>query len=176
MSMSYRMLGFKKKLNYFQSKQGFLSWFFNQPEHQWIKLDKFTQANLLDFFETFPLKFLNTIYETQDVILYPSSGKFACSVQKSHKSVILIFPELRSLMNAPCDGWAKAVLGHEYGHLFHKHGSRMIDPLEAQIEADRFSIGLGHIEELSQFLEEQVESIEKRTRLSYLTSLYFQDH
>lgn len=116
------------------------------------------------------------IYETQEVILYPSSGRFACSVQGSHKSIIIVFPELKSLLDAPFDGWAKAVLAHEFGHLFHGHGSRFVDPLEAQIEADRFAIEMGYMDKLAEFLEEQPESIEKRTRLAYLTSQYFTDH
>lgn len=167
---------FKKKLSHFANREEFLEKFFSLPEHQWIQGDKFTASHLLDFFETFPLKWLNRIYETQDVVLHSSSGKFACSVQGSSKSAIIVFPELRRLLNAPCDGWAKAVLAHEYGHLYHRHGSRIIDPLEAQIEADTFAIELGHLKELAQFLEEQPESIEKRTRLAYLTSRYFQDH
>lgn len=170
------MLGFRKKLIHFTSKENFLDWFFNHPDHQWIKFEKFTYSNLLDFFDTFPLKTLNAIYEREEVVLCSSSGRFACSIQGNSKSVILVFPELKRLLNAPYDGWAKAVLAHEFGHIFNKHGSRFIEPLEAQIEADRFAIELGHIEELARFLEEQPESVEKRTRLAYLTSRYFNDH
>lgn len=90
--------------------------------------------------------------------------------------MILIFPELKRLLNAPFDGWAKAVLAHEFGHLYHQHGSRFVEPLEAQVEADRFAIEMGYLRPLAEFLEEQPESIEKRTRLAYLTSRYFQDH
>lgn len=167
---------FKRKLNWFNSKADFLDKFFSRPEHAWINGEKYAKSNLLDFFDRFPLKALNKIHETQDVVLQPSCGKFACSVQGSDKSVIIVFPELKRLLNAPCDGWAKAVLAHEYGHLFYRHGSFAVDPLEAQIEADRFAIELGFINQLAEFLEERPESIEKRTRLSFLTSIYFQDH
>ena len=170
------MLGLRKKLNHFNSKEQFLDWFFKHPEHRWIQEEKFTQSNLLDFFESFPLKAINKIYETQDVLLCASSGRFACSVQGGGKAVILVFPELKRLLNAPFDGWAKAVLAHEFGHLYHQHGSRFVEPLEAQVEADRFAIELGYLRPLAEFLEEQPESIEKRTRLAYLTSRYFQEH
>lgn len=170
------MLGFKKKLNYFTSKDHFLQWFFAHPEHQWMNGQRYVKANLLDFFDTFPLKFINKIYETQEVILHPSSGRFACSVQKSSKSIILVFPELKRLLNAPFPGWAHAVIAHEYGHLYCEHGKKWIDPIEAQVEADAFAIELGHLKYLAEFLEEQPESIEKRTRLAFLTSRYFQDH
>lgn len=169
------MLLRKRKLNYFATKEKFLEWFFSHPEHQWIKFEKFTYSNLLDFFEAFPLKAINKIYETQDVVLYPSSGRFACSVQGSQKSIIIVFPELKKLLDAPFDGWAKAVLAHEFGHLYYGHGSKLIDPLEAQVEADRFAVDLGYLEFLAEFLEEQPESIEKRTRLAFITSKYFQD-
>ena len=101
---------------------------------------------------------------------------FACSVQNSSKSVIIVFPELKKFLGAPFPGWAHAVLAHEFGHLYHEHGKKWIDPLEAQVEADSFAIELGHMEQLANFLEERPESIEKRTRLSYLTSKYFQNH
>ena len=170
------MLSFKKKLNFFSSKEQFINWFFTHPDHRWILSDRYIQANILDFFATFPLKKINKIYETQEVTLHPSSGMFACSVQNSSKSVIIVFPELKKFLGAPFPGWAHAVLAHEFGHLYHEHGKKWIDPLEAQVEADSFAIELGHMEQLANFLEERPESIEKRTRLSYLTSKYFQNH
>ena len=54
--------------------------------------------------------------------------------------------------------------------LIYEHGKKSIDPLTAQVEADRFAIHLGYGHELEKFLLEQVESVEKRTRLTYLTS------
>lgn len=169
------MLGLKRKLHYFKNKQNFLDWFFSRPDHAWIEQDRYIKANLLDFFDSLSLKAINKIFETEEVVLAPSSGMFACSVQGRGKSVIIVFPELKRLLKAPFSGWAKAVLAHEFGHLYHGHAGKFIDPLEAQIEADTFAIDMGYGPQLAEFLEERPESIEKRTRLAYVTSRYFQD-
>ena len=67
----------------------------------------------------------------------------------------------------------KGILAHELGHIMLSHGSRKLPVLDAQVEADKFACELGYLDDIENFLLEQPESIEKRVRLSFVTSLYF---
>tara|TARA_B100001971_G_scaffold215182_1_gene259234 strand:- start:179727 stop:180236 length:510 start_codon:yes stop_codon:yes gene_type:complete len=162
-----------KKLRHFNSRDQFLDWFFAQSQHQWMQSSRYIKIHFMDFFETVPLKTINKLFTERDIYFVPSNGKYSCSVSSKHEEVIIVFPELLKLLSAPFDGYAKAILSHELGHIFCEHSSKHIDPMQAQVEADAFCIELGYGEQLAEFLEEQFESVEKRVRLSYVTSSLF---
>ena len=147
-----------------------MDWFFSHHQHAWMGQSRYIKAHFYDFFETVPLKAINKLFSERDIYFVPSNGKYSCSVSSKHEEVIIVFPELMQLLCAPYDGYAKAILSHELGHIYAAHSTRAIDPLEAQVEADAFTIELGYGDQLAEFLEEQVESLEKRVRLSYVTS------
>ena len=45
--------------------------------------------------------------------------------------------------------------------------------MENQVDADTFACDMGYLEELESFLHDQSESVEKRVRLSFITTYYF---
>ena len=71
------------------------------------------------------------------------------------------------------DGWARAVLAHEVGHIMLEHSENSDDPMEAQVDADTFACDMGYLDQLESFLHEQPETVEKRVRLTFLTNYYF---
>ena len=105
-----------------------------------------------------------------------SNGRYACSVSSLQQNVIIIFPEVYRLLTKTYDGWAKAVMAHEVGHLYLDHSENSDDPMEAQVDADNFACDMGYLEELENFLHDQAESVEKRVRLTFLTNYYFANH
>lgn len=168
------MLGLFKKLRHFNNRKEFMKFFFSIDEHQWMNQSRYIKAHFEDFFEYVPMRIINKLFSEQDVFFVPSSGRFSCSVE-SHKKVIIVFPELMQLLKAPFDGYAKAIIAHELGHVYHAHSSKLTDPMESQVEADALAIELGFVNQLVEFLEEQPESLEKRLRLTYCTSHIFSE-
>lgn len=135
-----------------------------------MQYHRYVPIHFIDFFETVPLKVINKLFSERDIYFVPSNGKYSCSVSSHNEEVIIVFPELKQLLSAPFDGYAKAILAHELGHIFCAHSRMAIDPMEAQVQADAFCIELGYGDQLAEFLEEQSETVEKRVRLSYVTS------
>ncbi|MFZ4714322.1 MAG: hypothetical protein ACOYL6_11435 [Bacteriovoracaceae bacterium] len=149
--------------------------FFSEPLHAWMNESTFVKRAMESFLDSLPKEALNFM-GTHQVLMLKSSGRYALAVQPgSH--VIVIFPELYKLLSSFSFDTALMMMAHELGHILYEHGKKIIDPLMAQVEADRFAIHLGYGHELEIFLLEQPESIEKRTRLTYLTSqLIIFDH
>lgn len=168
---------FKKLLNKELTKVELIDFILGQEEHKWIHADAYVKANMLDFLERLPKRVLDKVFYEKKTLLVRANGKYACSVSNFHQNVILVFPEVWSLLTKTYDGWAKAVLAHEVGHLYldhaHKHD---LEPLEAQVDADTFACDMGYLEELESFLHEQKDSVEVRVRLSFITSYYFNNH
>lgn len=158
-----------------RNKDDFFFEFFQNPQHDWIVKDKYIKANFEEFFTYVPLKTLEKLYGNGDIWFITSSGRFSCAVEPIGCSVILVFPEFLQMLRSTHPGGAKAILGHELGHIYHNHSSKRIDVLQAQVEADGFVIELGFAKELEDFLNDQVEGTEKRVRLSYLTSKVFEE-
>lgn len=145
--------------------------FFSHHEHAWIIQSNFLRRNFDMFLDILPENVLKFVVN-EEVLFIKTNGKYAFSVApKSH--VIVIFPEIYQALNSFHFDRGFMVIAHELGHIISGHSKGVHDPLEAQVEADRFAIQLGYERELEQFLEEQPESIEKRTRLAYLTSYVF---
>lgn len=155
----------------FKSREDFLNEFFANPNHEWIKEDRYLRLSFEEFFQRIPLNLLNDIYQkNRDIWFLKSSGQFSCTFSNEHCPVILIFPDLAKTLSSFNPAEAHAVLAHELGHIYHGHSKKNIDVLKAQIEADDFAIDLGFENELESFLNSCFESVEKRVRLTYLTS------
>ena len=155
------------------SKEHLVQFVLQQEEHSWIRENPYVQAHMQDFLERLPRKVLKEIFYDKMTLFVRASGRFACTVTSPHQSVILIFPEVYELLAKTYDGWAKAVLAHEVGHLVLEHGEFRADPMECQVDADTFACEMGYFEEIESFLHEQKESIEKRVRLSFVSNYYF---
>ena len=145
----------------------------NKVEHSWIKQNAYVNAHMTDFLERLPMRVLKKMFYDTDTIFARSSGKFACAVSSLEQNIIIIFPQIYNLLTKTHDGWSKAVLAHEVGHIYLGHTETMEDPMEAQVDADNFACDMGYLEELEAFLHDQPESVEKRVRLTFLTNYYF---
>lgn len=161
------------KKNKVISRSEWIQFILDSPEHQWINENRYIQANFLDFFEALPKATLVKMVKNTPTIFVPSSGRYSCAIDSNSINVILVFPELMALLKSTAISNFKAILAHELGHVMLNHGKRKIKSLDAQIEADLFAAKLGFVDDLENFLLDMPESIEKRVRLSYLTSFYF---
>lgn len=155
------------------TKKELVDYVFSLEEHHWIRENQYVHAHFKDFFDRMPRRVMNKVFIEDRTILVRSSGRFACSVSNAYQSVIIIFPEVYTLLTKTYDGWAKAVLAHELGHVYLDHTENMEDPMEAQVDADNFACEMGYLEELESFLHEQRDSVEKRVRLTFVSSYYF---
>ena len=154
------------------SKNQLIETILNFNEHEWIRDHSYIKLNVQEFLERLPKKVLEKVFFQQSTIFVRSNGKFACSVTSMHQNAVIVFPELYTLLTKINDGWAKAVLAHEIGHIYldHAHSN---DIMETQVDADEFACELGYLDEIEEFLHEQPDSIEKRVRLTFITNYYF---
>lgn len=143
------------------------------PEHNWIYENQYVRAHFHDFIERLPVRVLKKVFYEGCTFFARSTGRYACSVSNTYQNVIIIFPEVYKMLTKTYDGWAKAVLAHEIGHVYLEHAAKMEDPMEAQVDADQFACDMGYMDELESFLHEQPESVEKGVRLSFITTYYF---
>lgn len=164
---------FSRKKIHFNSKKEFLYSFWQSPEHNWIKNNRNMALSLEELFESIPLDILNDLTKRTKLILAQSSGRYGCAVESQSVNIIICFPDLIDLLSRYNSKIGQAILAHELGHLYHNHSTKKISPLEAQREADAFAVKLGFGYELSEFLESQVQSIDTRVRLTYITSSLF---
>ena len=167
---------FSTKKQRFKNHENFFFELFENPQHDWIKSDRYIKANFEEVFSLIPLKVLRELYGSSDIWFIPSSGKYSCAIQPIGCSIILIFPEFVKMLRSFNSDNAKAILAHELGHIFYKHSERRIDILEAQVEADRFAIEMGFEKEIEYFIQDLPETLEKRVRLSYITSKHFESY
>ncbi|MBL7665133.1 MAG: M48 family metalloprotease [Bacteriovoracaceae bacterium] len=151
-------------------REFFKSQFFQSEHHHWIVANKFIQANFEEFFDKLPLILIKKFTQGPQLIFLASSGRYSCAINPLQAHVIIVFPELMKLLKSSATNHALAILAHEIGHIAHEHGAKVIDPIEAQVEADLFACKLGYALEIESFLEDQVESLEKRIRLTYVTA------
>lgn len=169
----YMFESMRKLVKKEMSRDELVQFVLSQEEHRWISENQYVQAHFHDFLERLPRRVLQKVFVEKMTLFVRSSGRFACSVSTLQQNVIIIFPEVYNLLTKTYDGWAKAVLAHEVGHLFLDHTETSDDPMEAQVDADTFACEMGYLEELESFLHEQPESIEKRVRLTFITNYYF---
>lgn len=155
-----------------QTKNEMIAQIINFSEHQWMKENQYTKLNMTEFFERLPYDVLYDVFYTKTTIMVRSNGKFACSVSNFHQNAIIVFPELYQNLTRINDGWAKAVLAHEVAHIHFDHYQNS-DIMETQVDADEFACKMGYMDELEDFLHEQPDSVEKRVRLSFITTYYF---
>jgi Zn-dependent protease with chaperone function len=149
--------------------------FFARPEHSWIVTNRYIKDKFDELFEVLPKNTLKFISKNAEIVFQPSAGKFAAAVTNHNTHVIVVFPELMTLLKSPMNEDAIAIILHELGHIILEHGNKKIEPIEAQVEADRFAADLGYASALAEFLENQPESMEKRVRLKYLTPIVIKE-
>lgn len=142
--------------------------FFANSHHEWMNQAPFVKRLMSSFIETLPENTIKFMMKNE-VLFVRTNGHMSFSVQPN-QHVIVVMPHLFHLLNSYACDHGLMILAHELGHLFFEHGKTAIDPLEAQVAADQYAIGLGYATELENFLEQMPESIEKRVRMAYVTS------
>jgi hypothetical protein len=150
--------------------------FFTEKNHAWLLTDRYVRYTFEEMFDALPDSAFELWDKQKRILFIPSSGRYSSALHNEDAHVILVYPELMRLLHSTSMNHSIAIILHELGHILLEHAKRAIDPLEAQIEADRFAAKLGFFKEIESFLNDQVESVEKRTRLSYLTMEYFKQH
>ena len=165
----------KKMIGKEVRKVDLVKFILSQEEHNWIREDQYVHAHFTEFLEGLPKRVLEDVFLKKVTFFVRSTGKYACSVTPLQQNIIIVFPEVYQLLTKTFSGWAKAVLAHEIGHIILSHTESMEDPMEAQVDADKFACDMGYLDQIEEFLHEQPESIEKRVRLSFLTSYYFSE-
>jgi len=154
-----------RMLNLFKQENKFINieLFLDDPEHEWILRDNrvlecFSLViNILSKNSTIKPFLTNTLF-------IKSNGTYACAVSGS-KNVIIIYPELISIMKSIDRLESVAILLHECGHLILKHNKRKITNSMAQIEADLFACELGYGKYLYNFLKKRSYDPQIQNRL-----------
>jgi hypothetical protein len=143
--------------------------FLKQPEHAWICENRNLLRSLALFLNSLPLEDLITAIEKRRLLLLYCNQRMSCSFhQFEGREIILIFPDLYRLLCSARNLEGHAVLAHEVAHVLYGHTRNAISPLQAQLEADAYALGLGLGEELSSVLLEEEPSEEISARLSAL--------
>ena len=166
----------KKSPSYEEILEIFLTQFYSNEAHSWIIQDRYIRANFDDFFEKLPADVLKKFIGNQKLIFVLSIGFYINTLDSMSHYVIIVFPELFRLLKSSATNHALAILAHEIGHIVCGHSRKIIDPIKAQVEADRFACELGYAPELDSFLFDQNDSIEKKIRMTYVTSYMMKDY
>ena len=153
------------------SKESFINGFFLDPNHHWIEKNpriKRAFTLLLNELSNEQIKF----FEKHKTFFVECEAHLSCAVGKTkNHHLILVFPELKVLLQSASFTHGIAILAHELGHIYHQHTENKVDTLKAQIEADKFAFDLGFGEELQEVLLDHVHSVDCRVRIAKLTSL-----
>ena len=146
--------------------------FLRLPEHQWIAANHTLLGRIAEFLSQIPATELAVILEERRLLLLYCNQKMSCAFhQFQGREIVLVFPELLRLLHSSEYLQGFAILAHELGHIFHGHSQKEIDPIQAQLEADRYAANLGFAEELFAVLRVEGTSTEIRERLAALRLL-----
>ena len=147
----------------------FSEFFFTQPEHAWILNDSQVKSHFEMMLKRLPIGLIEKLFFQHSITFVPSSVFRSKEVKNySLKNTVVVFPRFETLLRTN-KKYAEAYLAHEVAFLVYELEAPEMDPMMAEIEADKFVCDLGLADELEQFLLAQDESAEKRLRLTYLT-------
>jgi len=149
----------------------FAEYFFSQAEHQWITADMKTHFD--ELFSRLPVGVIEAMMTKYPVSFLKSGSDHARLAQThSFSSAIVVFPEFQKLL-ATSKRSAVAYLAHELAFVLYELEESKVDPIMAEVEADKFVCDIGLMFELEELLLMLDETIEKRVRLTYLTAHHF---
>lgn len=168
-------------LNFFKRKtktlghkrQEIIESFFKSPHHSWIEEDRYIKRAFHFLLDNLSEEAINFLYPNRaEAFFIKGNGRLGTALgTKKNTHLILVYPDLVKMLKSGAPLMGVAVLAHELGHIVKGHSFKVIDPLQAQCEADEFAyeMGLGH--ELQEVLMDEVATIETRTRIARLTSM-----
>ena len=153
-------------------RKNFNHYFFNLPEHQWIA-EEGVQKHFENLFSRVPAKLLETLMQKYPVTFIKSQDlREARNPGAVVTNTVVVFPEFQKLLKTN-KGSAVAWLAHELAFVIYELETEHVEPLMAEVEADKFVCDLGLTFELEELLLMLDETIEKRLRLTYLTINHF---
>ena len=161
----------KDRSNKSALRTNFSHYFFSLPEHQWITTST-TKTHFEELFSRLPAGVLDAMMTKYPVSFVQSQSMKNPAHKNMFGNSIVVFPEFQKLI-AGSKRSAVAYLAHELAFVLYELESAKIDPLMAEVEADKFVCDLGLMFELEEFLLMLDETIEKRLRLTYLTVNHF---
>lgn len=150
-------------------KQNFTTYFFSQPEHQWLDTDE-CRPHVERLIAVLPSSLVEALMTTYPVSFRRSEE----ATVPGHvlTNTVVVFPEFQRLLRSK-RGSAVAYLAHELAFVLWELEINRKDPLAAEISADKFVADLGLTFELEELLLMLDETVEKRVRLTYLTIHHF---
>lgn len=153
-------------------RANFAAYFYSIPEHQWIVTQNL-QPHFDKLFQHLPVGAIEAMMTKYPVVFIPSEiyrpQRQAGAVLSN---TVVVFPEFQKLLRSPKRA-AVAYLAHELAFLLYELEEAKVDPMMAEVEADKFVCDIGLSDELEDFLLMLDETIEKRLRLTYLTINHF---
>lgn len=152
-------------------RTNFSTYFFSLPEHQWITQSP-AKIHFEELFQRLPAGVLEAMMTKYPVSFMQSQTLKTVSHKNMFGNSIIVFPEFQKLIMSSKKS-AVAYLAHELAFVLYELEEAKIDPLMAEVEADKFVCDLGLMFELEEFLLMLDETIEKRLRLTYLTVNHF---
>lgn len=173
MNLLHKFLS-KEHSNKSQVRKNFSHYFFNLPEHQWIH-DEGVKGHFENLFARVPAKLLDTMMQKYPVVFLKSENMrehYSYRPGAPVSNAIVVFPEFQKLLKTN-KGSAVAWLAHELAFVIYELETEQVEPMMAEVEADKFVCDLGLMFELEELLLMLDETIEKRLRLTYLTIHHF---
>lgn len=165
----------KDRSNKSHIRKNFSTYFFSQPEHQWI-LETSNRVHFDKLFAHLPAGVLEAMMTKYPVIFIPSyKMKENQNAGMVLANTVVVFPEFQRLLMSNKKS-AVAYLAHELAFILLELEGMKGDSIMAEVEADKFVSDLGLIFELEELLLMLDETIEKRVRLTYLTIHHFTDN
>lgn len=149
--------------------------FISIADHGWIVKNPTVEKSFKILFESMSESHRKFIIDN-GVLFIPCPKNLSLAIGEiKNQNIILIFPELITLLSSSSYLEGVSVLAHEFGHLYLGHTNKKIDSLTAQCEADHFAYQLGFGEELQNVLLQYDEGVEVRVRIAKLTSTMITD-
>lgn len=155
-------------------RKNFAHYFFSLPEHQWIT-EEGVKGHFENLFARVPAKLLESLMQKYPVVFIKSEAMrehYSYRAGGVMRNTIVVFPEFQKLLRTN-KGSAVAWLAHELAFVIYELETENLEPLMAEVEADKFVCDLGLTFELEELLLMLDETIEKRLRLTYLTINHF---
>lgn len=139
--------------------------------HQWILLDKELSRAFEIALGSLSANACEYFLEKREVVFIPSSGTLACALSCTPATdLVLIFPDLIKVFHSASYFRGVSIILHELGHLYYEHSKKVMDILEAQVEADYFAYQCGFGHELQEVLLDSPQTTDTRVRISRLTA------
>ena len=147
--------------------------FFQSSHHAWISEDRYIKRAFVFLLDNLTEEGLAFLHPNKNAAFFiKGNGRLGTALgTKKNTHLILVYPDLIKMLTSGAPLMGVAVLAHELGHLIKGHSFKMIDPLEAQCEADQVAYEMGLGNELQEVLMDQPNTLETKVRISRLTSL-----